>query len=119
MSLSIRWCHLVWLSSLFAHNSCYCSILHDIVSTVLKICSSEGRKKGFCTCSSHLGVVSLLYGTASFVCLTPPNNPELRKVASVCYILFTPMLNPLLYSLRNKDVKDAMRKVIWKKKVLL
>ena len=90
-----------------------------IVSTVLKIRSSEGRKKAFSTCSSHLGVVSLLYGTVSFVYLTPPSNPELRKVASVCYILFTPMLNPLIYSLRNKDVKDAMRKVVWKKKVLL
>ncbi|XP_025782650.1 olfactory receptor 9K2-like [Puma concolor] len=90
-----------------------------IVSAVLKIRSSEGRKKAFSTCSSHLGVVSLLYGTVSFVYLTPPNNPELRKVASVCYILFTPMLNPLIYSLRNKDVKNAMKKVIWKKKVLL
>ena len=90
-----------------------------IVSTVLKIRSSEGRKKAFSTCSSHLGVVSLLYGTVSFVYLTPPSNPELRKVASVCYILFTPMLNPLIYSLRNKDIKDAMRKVVWKKKVLL
>ncbi|XP_061275175.1 olfactory receptor 9K2-like [Bos javanicus] len=65
-----------------------------IVSTVLKIHSSEGRKKAFSTCSSHLGVVSLLYGTVSFVYLTPPSNPELHKVASVCYILFTPMLNP-------------------------
>uniref|UniRef100_M3Y2A8 G-protein coupled receptors family 1 profile domain-containing protein n=1 Tax=Mustela putorius furo TaxID=9669 RepID=M3Y2A8_MUSPF len=90
-----------------------------IVSAVLKIRSSEGRKKAFSTCSSHLGVVSLLYGTVSFVYLTPPSNPELRKVASVCYILFTPMLNPLIYSLRNKDVKDAMKKVLWKKKVVL
>nr|XP_012305973.2 olfactory receptor 9K2-like [Aotus nancymaae] len=90
-----------------------------IVSTVLQIRSSEGRKKAFSTCSSHLGVVSLLYGTVSFVYLTPPNNPELRKVASVCYILFTPMLNPLIYSLRNKDVKDAVKKVLWKKKILL
>uniref|UniRef100_A0A2K6T9L1 G-protein coupled receptors family 1 profile domain-containing protein n=1 Tax=Saimiri boliviensis boliviensis TaxID=39432 RepID=A0A2K6T9L1_SAIBB len=90
-----------------------------IVSTVLQIRSSEGRKKAFSTCSSHLGVVSLLYGTVSFVYLTPPNNAELRKVASVCYILFTPMLNPLIYSLRNKDVKDAVKKVLWKKKILL
>ncbi|XP_036310708.1 olfactory receptor 9K2 [Pipistrellus kuhlii] len=90
-----------------------------IVSAVLKIRSSEGRKKAFSTCSSHLGVVSLLYGTVSFVYLTPPNNPELRKVASVCYILFTPMLNPLIYSLRNKDVKNAVKKILWKKNVLL
>ncbi|XP_003405533.1 olfactory receptor 9K2-like [Loxodonta africana] len=89
-----------------------------IVSTVLKIPSSEGRKKGFSTCSSHLGVVSVLYGTVSFVYLTPPSNPELRKVASVFYILVTPMLNPLIYSLRNKDVKQALRKILWKKKAL-
>ncbi|XP_037703358.1 olfactory receptor 9K2-like [Choloepus didactylus] len=89
-----------------------------IVSTVLKICSSEGRKKAFSTCSSHLGVVSLLYGTVSFVYLTPPSNPEVRKMASVFYILVTPMLNPLIYSLRNKDVKQALRKILWKKKAL-
>ncbi|XP_049740843.1 olfactory receptor 9K2-like [Elephas maximus indicus] len=89
-----------------------------IVSTVLKIPSSEGRKKGFFACSFHLGVVSVLYGTVSFVYLTPPSNPELRKVASVFYILVTPMLNPLIYSLRNKDVKQALRKILWKKKAL-
>ncbi|XP_058538291.1 olfactory receptor 9K2-like [Neofelis nebulosa] len=89
-----------------------------IGTTVLKIPSSEGRRKAFSTCSSHLGVVSLLYGTVSFVYLTPPSNPELRKVASVFYILVTPMLNPLIYSLRNKDVKQALGKILWKKKAL-
>ncbi|XP_076711494.1 olfactory receptor 9K2-like [Callospermophilus lateralis] len=89
-----------------------------IVSTVLKIPSTEGRKKAFSTCSSHLGVVSVLYGTVSFVYLVPPSNPELRKVASVFYILVTPMLNPLIYSLRNKDVKQALRKILGNKKVL-
>ncbi|KAM6215470.1 olfactory receptor 9K2-like [Rhynchocyon petersi] len=89
-----------------------------IVSTVLRIPSSEGRKKAFFTCSSHLAVVSMLYGTASFVYFTRPSNPELQKVASVFYILVTPMLNPLIYSLRNKEVKQAMRKILWKKKGL-
>ncbi|XP_004450188.3 olfactory receptor 9K2-like [Dasypus novemcinctus] len=89
-----------------------------IVSAVLKIPSSEGKKKAFSTCSSHLGVVSVLYGTVSFVYLTPPSNPELRKVASVFYILVTPMLNPLIYSLRNKDVKQVLRKILCEKKVL-
>uniref|UniRef100_UPI000E55AEBF olfactory receptor 9K2-like n=1 Tax=Urocitellus parryii TaxID=9999 RepID=UPI000E55AEBF len=89
-----------------------------IVSTVLKIPSTEGRKKAFSTCSSHLGVVSVLYGTVSFVYLVPPSNPELRKVASVFYILVTPMLNPLIYSLRNKDVKQALRKILGNKKAL-
>ena len=67
-----------------------------IVSTVLKICSSAGRKKAFSTCSSHLGVVSVLYGAVFFMYLTPDTFPELSKVASLCYTLVTPMLNPLI-----------------------
>ncbi|XP_058538208.1 olfactory receptor 9K2-like [Neofelis nebulosa] len=86
-----------------------------IVSTVLKIRSSEGRKKAFSTCSSHLGVVSVLYGAVFFMYLTPDRFPELSKVASLCYTLVTPMLNPLIYSLRNKDVKEALRKNLGKK----
>ncbi|XP_057559622.1 olfactory receptor 9K2-like [Hippopotamus amphibius kiboko] len=81
-----------------------------IVSTVLKIRSTEGRKKAFSTCSSHLGVVGILYSAGTFMYLTPDTFPELSKVASLCYILVTPMLNPLIYSLRNKDVKEALRK---------
>ncbi|XP_058538290.1 olfactory receptor 9K2-like [Neofelis nebulosa] len=86
-----------------------------IVSTVLKIRSSEGRKKAFSTCSSHLGVVSVLYGAVFFMYLTPDRFPELSKVASLCYTLVTPMLNPLIYSLRNKDVKEALKKLLQKK----
>ncbi|XP_055251723.1 olfactory receptor 9K2-like [Moschus berezovskii] len=86
-----------------------------IVSTVLKIHSTEGRKKAFSTCSSHLGVVSVLYGAVFFMYLTPDTFPELSKVASLCYTLVTPMLNPLIYSLRNKDVKEALRKSLEKR----
>ncbi|XP_007947792.1 olfactory receptor 9K2-like [Orycteropus afer afer] len=86
-----------------------------IVSAVLKIRSTEGRKKAFSTCSSHLGVVSVLYGAVFFMYLTPDRFPELSKVASLCYTLVTPMLNPLIYSLRNKDVKEAVRKLLKKK----
>ncbi|XP_068827898.1 olfactory receptor 9K2-like [Capricornis sumatraensis] len=86
-----------------------------IVSTVLKIRSTEGRKKVFSTCSSHLGVVSVLYGAVFFMYLTPDPFPELSKVASLCYTLVTPMLNPLIYSLRNKDVKEALRKSLEKR----
>ncbi|XP_007947791.2 olfactory receptor 9K2-like [Orycteropus afer afer] len=89
-----------------------------IVSTVLKISSTEGRKKAFSTCSSHLGVVSVLYGAVFFMYLTPDRFPELGKVASLCYTLVTPMLNPLIYSLRNKDVKKALRNCLKKKVVL-
>ncbi|XP_036614419.1 olfactory receptor 9K2-like [Trichosurus vulpecula] len=90
-----------------------------IVSTILKIRSAEGRMKAFSTCGSHLGVVSLLYGTASFESFIPSNNAELHKVASVCYTLLTPMLNPLIYSLRNKDVKEALKRILGKAKALL
>ncbi|XP_004429229.1 PREDICTED: olfactory receptor 9K2-like [Ceratotherium simum simum] len=86
-----------------------------IVSTVLKIRSTEGRKKAFSTCSSHLGVVSVLYGAIIFMYFIPDKFPELSKVASLCYTLVTPMLNPLIYSLRNKDVKEALRKILGKK----
>ncbi|KAB1270464.1 Olfactory receptor 9K2 [Camelus dromedarius] len=89
-----------------------------IVSTVLKIRSTEGRKKAFSTCSSHLGVVSVLYGAIIFMYFIPDGYPELSKVASLCYTLVTPMLNPLIYSLRNRDVKEAVRKIL-KKKILL
>nr|XP_035928756.1 olfactory receptor 9K2 [Halichoerus grypus] len=89
-----------------------------IVSTVLKIRSSEGRKKAFFTCSSHLGVVSVLYGAVFFMYLTPDRFPELSKVASLCYTLVTPMLNPLIYSLRNKDVKEALKKLLEKRNTL-
>uniref|UniRef100_A0A8C6G2L7 Olfactory receptor n=1 Tax=Moschus moschiferus TaxID=68415 RepID=A0A8C6G2L7_MOSMO len=90
-----------------------------IVSTVLKIPSTEGRKKVFSTCSSHLGVVSVLYGAVFFMYLTPDTYPELSKVASLCYTLVTPMLNPLIYSLRNKDVKEALNKLLEKKSTIL
>ncbi|XP_040845396.1 olfactory receptor 9K2 [Ochotona curzoniae] len=89
-----------------------------IASTVLKIRSTEGRKKAFSTCSSHLGVVGVLYGAVFFMYLTPDRFPELSKVASLCYSLVTPMLNPLIYSLRNKDVKEALRKLVEKKNAL-
>lgn len=90
-----------------------------IVSTVLKIPSTEGRKKAFSTCSTHLGVVSVPYGAVFFMYLTPDGYPELSKVASLCYTLVTPMLNPLIYSLRNKDVTEALNKLLEKKSTIL
>uniref|UniRef100_A0A452F4J4 Olfactory receptor n=2 Tax=Capra hircus TaxID=9925 RepID=A0A452F4J4_CAPHI len=90
-----------------------------IVSTVLKIPSTKGRQKAFSTCSSHLGVVSVLYGAIFFMYLTPDTYPELSKVASLCYTLLTPMLNPLIYSLRNKDVKEGLYKLLEKKSTIL
>nr|XP_055212177.1 olfactory receptor 5A1 [Gorilla gorilla gorilla] len=90
-----------------------------IVSVVLKIPSAEGRWKACNTCASHLMVVTLLFGTAPFVYLRPSSSYLLGrdKVVSVFYSLVIPMLNPLIYSLRNKEIKDALWKVLERKKV--
>uniref|UniRef100_G1PHH5 Olfactory receptor n=2 Tax=Myotis lucifugus TaxID=59463 RepID=G1PHH5_MYOLU len=90
-----------------------------IVAAVLKIRSAEGRRKAFNTCASHLIVVTLMFGTALFMYLRPSSSYSLGrdKVVSVFYSLVIPMLNPLIYSLRNKEIKDALWKVLEKKKV--
>ncbi|XP_062053385.1 olfactory receptor 5A1 [Lepus europaeus] len=88
-----------------------------IVTAVLKIRSVDGRWKAFNTCASHLMVVILLFGTALFMYLRPSSSYSLGrdKVVSVFYSLVIPMLNPLIYSLRNKEIKDALWKVLEKK----
>ncbi|MBZ3871495.1 Olfactory receptor 7C2 [Sciurus carolinensis] len=86
-----------------------------IVSSILRIPSTGGKYKAFSTCGSHLSVVSLFYGTAIGVYLSSAFTDSPRKaiVASVIYALVTPMLNPFIYSLRNKDMKGALRKLTW------
>ncbi|XP_053319810.1 olfactory receptor 5B12-like [Spea bombifrons] len=81
-----------------------------IIITILKIRTSEGRSKTFSSCSSHLTVVFLLYGTGlgSYMKTETKNYPEQDKLISMTYTLLVPMLNPLVYSLRNKDVLKAM-----------
>ncbi|XP_038598611.1 olfactory receptor 9K2-like [Tachyglossus aculeatus] len=86
-----------------------------IGSAILKIHSSEGDKKAVSSCGSHMDIVSLLYGTVAFVYLTPPSSPEYHKVAAMYYTLITPMLNTMIYSLRNKDAKEALRRILEKK----
>ncbi|XP_048217332.1 olfactory receptor 8K3-like [Perognathus longimembris pacificus] len=90
-----------------------------ILIAVLKINSAEGRCKAFSTCTSHLTVVIVFYGTLIFMYLQPKcsNAIDTGQVASVFYTLIIPMLNPLIYSLRNKDVKCALQKT-WGKKLL-
>ncbi|XP_049643947.1 olfactory receptor 7A10-like [Suncus etruscus] len=84
-----------------------------IVSSVLRISSAGGKSKAFSTCGSHLSVVSLFYGTGLGVYLSSEatQNPRDTAVASVMYTVVTPMLNPFIYSLRNKDIKQALRKL--------
>ncbi|VCW64659.1 unnamed protein product [Gulo gulo] len=88
-----------------------------ILSTVLKIPSTHGRSKTFSTCSSHITVVSLFYGTVFFMYAQPGamSSPEKSKIIAVFYTLIIPMLNPLIYSLRNREVKNAMKRVLLKK----
>ncbi|XP_059577304.1 olfactory receptor 5AR1-like [Alligator mississippiensis] len=85
-----------------------------ILYTILQIHSAEHRSKAFSTCASHLTAVTIFYGTALFTYLRPStlDSLEHNKVASVFYTVVIPMLNPLIYSLRNKEVKEAFRKGI-------
>nr|XP_015303693.2 olfactory receptor 2F1-like [Macaca fascicularis] len=87
-----------------------------IISTILKIQSREGRRKAFHTCASHLTVVALCYGMAIFTYIHPHSSPSVlqEKLISLFYAILTPMLNPMIYSLRNKEVKGAWKKLLWK-----
>ncbi|XP_040115266.1 olfactory receptor 8J1-like [Oryx dammah] len=86
----------------------------NIILSILRIRSSEGRKRAFSTCTSHVTAVSVFYGTLLFMYLQPRNNHSLEtdKMASVFYTLVIPMLNPMIYSLRNKDVKAALKRFL-------
>ncbi|XP_058538284.1 olfactory receptor 9S13-like [Neofelis nebulosa] len=89
-----------------------------ILSTVLKIPSTHGRGKTFSTCGSHIAVVSLFYGAVFFMYAQPGaiSSPESNKIVAVLYTLVIPMLNPLIYSLRNRDVKEAMKRILLHRK---
>nr|XP_056705787.1 olfactory receptor 13H1-like [Euleptes europaea] len=89
-----------------------------IALAVLRIRSTWGRKKAFSTCSSHLTVVSIFYGAIMIMYLKPQQKSpsEEEKIISVMYGALTPMLNPLIYSLRNRDVKGAFWKVVSRKR---
>ncbi|CAN2391150.1 Olfactory receptor, partial [Pristimantis euphronides] len=82
-----------------------------IIGTILKIPSVTGRQKTFSTCSSHLTVVSLYYGSIISIYLFPNMN-NARKILSLFYNVVTPLLNPIIYSLRNKDIKQALEKLV-------
>lgn len=84
-----------------------------IISTVLSISSAEGKRKAFFTCASHLTTVSTFYGSLIFMYLIPRSDTSRGgdKWAAVLYTVVTPMLNPLIYSLRNQEVKEAWRRL--------
>ncbi|XP_071469954.1 olfactory receptor 2B11-like [Marmota flaviventris] len=85
-----------------------------IVATVLRIRSSEGKKKAFNTCGSHVIVVSLFYGPVIIMYVQPSaaHSQDKNKLMSLFYSLLTPMLNPFIYTLRNKDMKGEMRRLL-------
>ncbi|KAM4845610.1 olfactory receptor 8K3-like [Thomomys bottae] len=87
-----------------------------LLTTILRMKSAEGRRKAFSTCGSHLTVVVVFYGTLIFMYVQPKSShsSDIDKVASIFYTLVIPMLNPLIYSLRNKDVKSALQRT-WTK----
>ncbi|KAM3920472.1 olfactory receptor 5V1-like [Leptodactylus fuscus] len=86
----------------------------NIISTIQKIHCTKGRRKTFSTCVSHLTVVSLYYGTIVFMYLRPRSmySPNRDRVVSILYTVVTPMLNPIIYSVRNKDVTGSIRKTV-------
>uniref|UniRef100_A0A8C8YJC2 Olfactory receptor n=1 Tax=Prolemur simus TaxID=1328070 RepID=A0A8C8YJC2_PROSS len=94
-----------------------------IISSILKIRSSEGRSKTFSTCSAHLTVVIIFFGTILFMYMKPKSKETLNsddlnatdKLISMFYGVMTPMMNPLIYSLRNKDVKEAVKHLLSKR----
>ncbi|XP_070372973.1 putative olfactory receptor 2B8 [Equus asinus] len=87
-----------------------------IVRAISRIKSATGQRKAFGICGSHLTVVTLFYGTAIYAYLQPSNNysQDQGKFIALFYTIVTPMINHLIYTVRNKDVKGAMRKVLWK-----
>ncbi|XP_029437337.1 olfactory receptor 1509-like [Rhinatrema bivittatum] len=82
-----------------------------IISTILKIRSAEGRRKAFSTCASHLLVVILFFGPCVFIYMRPLVTFSIDKLFSVFYTILTPLLNPIIYTLRNEEVKKAMTRL--------
>ncbi|XP_001375676.2 olfactory receptor 1030-like [Monodelphis domestica] len=106
-----------------AGSNLICSLIIILISymfifmAILRIRSTEGRRKAFSTCGSHLTAVTVFYGTLFCMYLNPPSETSIEqgKIVAVFYIFVSPMLNPMIYSLRNKDVKDAVKRIIKRK----
>ncbi|XP_055445553.1 olfactory receptor 2A5 [Bubalus kerabau] len=114
---------VIFAASVFVLVGPLCLVLGSyarILAAILRIQSAEGRRKAFSTCSSHLCVVGLFFGSAIVMYMAPKSRhpEEQQKILSLFYSLFNPMLNPLIYSLRNKEVKGAFRRVLWKDRLM-
>ena len=107
----------IMVSSIVLLMSPFCLVLLSyikIIATILNIRSTEGRKKAFHTCASHLSVVVLCYGVTIFTYIQPRSGPSVlqEKLISLFYAILTPMLNPMIYSLRNKEVRGAWQELL-------
>ncbi|XP_027786370.2 olfactory receptor 8G50-like [Marmota flaviventris] len=91
-----------------------------VIASILRIRSTEGRYKAFSTCSSHISAVGLFFGSVTFMYLQPSsvNSMDQGKVSSIFYTIIVPMLNPLIYSLRNKDVKVTLNNLVKRRNFL-
>nr|DBA19142.1 TPA: hypothetical protein GDO54_015009 [Pyxicephalus adspersus] len=98
----------------FCPFACSLASYVKVFNVILAMTSRDGRRKAFSTCSSHIMVLSIFYGTSVLVYMIPPsvNLEVLERLCTIFYTVVTPMLNPLLYSLRNKDVKRALIRII-------
>ncbi|XP_030402382.1 olfactory receptor 6N1-like [Gopherus evgoodei] len=87
-----------------------------IISTIMNILSTSGRQKTFSTCSSHFIMVTIFYGTVMIAYMLPKRDKlrDPKKVLSLCYTVLTPLVNPFIYSLRNREVKEALCKAVSK-----
>ncbi|XP_055990333.1 olfactory receptor 5AL1-like [Sorex fumeus] len=109
-----------WMLLIIAGFNSFCSLLTVVSSyifillAILRMKSAEGRKKAFSTCASHVTSITIFYGTIIFMYLLPKSSHSLNtdKFASVFYVIVIPMLNPLIYSLRNQEVKSALKRII-------
>ncbi|XP_069819539.1 olfactory receptor 6B1-like [Dendropsophus ebraccatus] len=107
---------ILTLSSVFFTMISYCFIIH----TIIKIPSTTGKKKAMSTCASHFTAVIFFYTSVCVMYVHPSgSNPSRNKIAAVFYGIITPLLNPFVYSLRNKDMKNALYRALKKLKKLI
>ncbi|KAM3926741.1 olfactory receptor 11H6-like [Leptodactylus fuscus] len=106
--------YLIVIFTIFIPTTIIVVCYYCIVRAVLRIPSSTGRQKAFSTCSSHLIVVSIFYGTIFSVYIVPTKGQTITmsKILSLLYTVLTPLVNPIIYSLRNKDIKKAIKETI-------